>query len=77
TRHRRTLNSWYWLGWWVQPVLESARDLLLAHEGPDLIEIRAFVMSGPGHARGAGERRRRPGPSARRRPVAVRPALPP
>ncbi|MGW0783635.1 AAA family ATPase [Streptomyces sp. NPDC002913] len=31
TRHRRTLNSWYWLGWWVQPVLESPRDLLLAH----------------------------------------------
>ncbi|MFE4801255.1 AAA family ATPase [Streptomyces sp. NPDC056708] len=31
TRHRRTLNSWYWLGWWVQPVLESSRDLLLAH----------------------------------------------
>ncbi|MFI6940083.1 AAA family ATPase [Streptomyces sp. NPDC050418] len=31
TRHRRTLNSWYWLGWWVQPVLESTRDLLLAH----------------------------------------------
>ncbi|MFH9608874.1 AAA family ATPase [Streptomyces sp. NPDC017448] len=30
-RHRRTLNSWYWLGWWVQPVLESGRDLLLAH----------------------------------------------
>lgn len=30
-RHRRTLNSWYWLGWWVQPVLESPRDLLLAH----------------------------------------------
>ncbi|MFF6994210.1 AAA family ATPase [Streptomyces sp. NPDC008313] len=30
-RHRRTLNSWYWLGWWVQPVLETARDLLLAH----------------------------------------------
>ncbi|MCX5383624.1 AAA family ATPase [Streptomyces sp. NBC_00083] len=29
--HRRTLNSWYWLGWWVQPVLESPRDLLLAH----------------------------------------------
>ncbi len=22
-RHRRTLNSWYWLGWWVQPVLEN------------------------------------------------------
>ncbi|MDI3406579.1 AAA family ATPase [Streptomyces cavernicola] len=31
SRHRRTLNSWYWLGWWVQPVLESDRDLLLAH----------------------------------------------
>lgn len=31
THHRRTLNSWYWLGWWVQPVLESPRDLLLAH----------------------------------------------
>ncbi|MFZ3496244.1 AAA family ATPase [Streptomyces sp. 5.8] len=30
-RHRRTLNSWYWLGWWVQPVLETRRDLLLAH----------------------------------------------
>lgn len=30
-KHRRTLNSWYWLGWWVQPVLESPRDLLLAH----------------------------------------------
>lgn len=31
SRHRRTLNSWYWLGWWVQPVLETSRDLLLAH----------------------------------------------
>lgn len=31
SRHRRMLNSWYWLGWWVQPVLENARDLLLAH----------------------------------------------
>ncbi|MER6482244.1 AAA family ATPase [Streptomyces virginiae] len=31
SRHRRTLNSWYWLGWWVQPVLENRRDLLLAH----------------------------------------------
>ncbi|MEV5510297.1 AAA family ATPase [Streptomyces orinoci] len=30
-RHRRPLNSWYWLGWWVQPVLENGRDLLLAH----------------------------------------------
>ncbi|OEU96659.1 AAA family ATPase [Streptomyces oceani] len=30
-RHGRHLNSWYWLGWWVQPVLETRRDLLLAH----------------------------------------------
>jgi hypothetical protein len=29
--HHRSLNSWYWLGWWVQPVLETPRDLLLAH----------------------------------------------
>ncbi|MFJ8039686.1 AAA family ATPase [Kitasatospora sp. NPDC096147] len=29
--HRRPLSSWYWLGWWVQPVLEDARDLRLAH----------------------------------------------
>lgn len=31
SRLNRPLNSWYWLGWWVQPVLESPRDLLLAH----------------------------------------------
>ncbi|MDT0442740.1 AAA family ATPase [Streptomyces johnsoniae] len=30
-RHGRPLSSWYWLGWWVQPVLESARDLRLAY----------------------------------------------
>ena len=30
-RHRRPLNSWYWLGWWVQPLLETPRDLALAH----------------------------------------------
>lgn len=30
-RHRRPLSSWYWLGWWVQPVLEDPRDLALAH----------------------------------------------
>ncbi|MFR9726387.1 AAA family ATPase [Streptomyces sp. MS19] len=30
-RHGRPLTSWYWLGWWVQPVLETERDLLLAH----------------------------------------------
>ncbi|MQS08686.1 AAA family ATPase [Streptomyces alkaliphilus] len=29
-RHGRPLASWYWLGWWVQPVLETRRDLLLA-----------------------------------------------
>ncbi|MER6395992.1 AAA family ATPase [Kitasatospora sp. NPDC001603] len=29
--HRRPLSSWYWLGWWVQPVLEDSRDLALAH----------------------------------------------
>ena len=29
--HHRSMNSWYWLGWWVQPVLETGRDLLLAH----------------------------------------------
>ncbi|MFF1905348.1 AAA family ATPase [Kitasatospora sp. NPDC058218] len=29
--HRRPLSSWYWLGWWVQPVLEDGRDLALAH----------------------------------------------
>ncbi|MDI2126464.1 AAA family ATPase [Yinghuangia seranimata] len=27
----RPLNSWYWLGWWVQLVLETPRDLALAH----------------------------------------------
>ncbi|EST24459.1 hypothetical protein N566_24985 [Streptomycetaceae bacterium MP113-05] len=31
SRHGRQLNSWYWLGWWVQPVLETRRDLFLAH----------------------------------------------
>ncbi|MEV6975869.1 AAA family ATPase [Kitasatospora sp. NPDC093806] len=30
-RHGRPLSSWYWLGWWVQPVLEDTRDLALAH----------------------------------------------
>ncbi|WP_211367722.1 AAA family ATPase [Streptomyces sedi] len=30
-RHGRPLSSWYWLGWWVQPVLETERDLILAH----------------------------------------------
>ncbi|WP_345702055.1 AAA family ATPase [Kitasatospora terrestris] len=30
-RHGRPLSSWYWLGWWVQPVLETPHDLALAH----------------------------------------------
>jgi tetratricopeptide (TPR) repeat protein len=30
-RYGRPLSSWYWLGWWVQPVLETHRDLLLAY----------------------------------------------
>ncbi|GAA1894512.1 AAA family ATPase [Streptomyces sodiiphilus] len=30
-RHGRPLSSWYWLGWWVQPVLETGRDLHLAY----------------------------------------------
>ncbi|MET8622651.1 AAA family ATPase [Kitasatospora sp. NPDC004669] len=42
--HRRPLSSWYWLGWWVQPVLEDARDLALAHashwlDGRHLVEL--------------------------------------
>ncbi|WP_206307820.1 AAA family ATPase [Streptomyces sp. A0958] len=52
-RYRRTLNSWYWLGWWVQPVLESPRDLLLAHashwlDGRHVPELdRALAALGP------------------------------
>ncbi|MDI5964744.1 AAA family ATPase [Streptantibioticus silvisoli] len=30
-RYGRSLGSWYWLGWWVQPVLESEQDLALAY----------------------------------------------
>ncbi|MFD7922192.1 AAA family ATPase [Streptomyces sp. NPDC059740] len=53
SRHRRALNSWYWLGWWVQPVLETSRDLLLAHashwlDGRHLPELdRALAGTGP------------------------------
>ncbi|MCG7528641.1 CbxX/CfqX, partial [Streptomyces sp. OfavH-34-F] len=52
TRHRRTLNSWYWLGWWVQPVLESPRDLLLAHashwlDGRHLAELDRALAALP------------------------------
>lgn len=52
SRHRRTLNSWYWLGWWVQPVLESGRDLLLAHashwlDGRHLAELDGALAGCP------------------------------
>ncbi|MER5638775.1 AAA family ATPase [Kitasatospora sp. NPDC002227] len=51
-RHRRPLSSWYWLGWWVQPVLEDARDLTLAHashwlDGRHLTELDAALASCP------------------------------
>ncbi|WP_051837444.1 AAA family ATPase [Streptomyces sp. NRRL WC-3742] len=51
--HRRPLSSWYWLGWWVQPVLEDARDLALAHashwlDGRHLAELdRALEQCAP------------------------------
>lgn len=52
SRHQRTLNSWYWLGWWVQPVLESGRDLLLAHashwlDGRHLAELDQALAGCP------------------------------
>lgn len=52
TRHGRTLNSWYWLGWWVQPVLEHERDLLLAHashwlDGRHVAELDRALASCP------------------------------
>ena len=51
-RHRRPLSSWYWLGWWVQPVLEDARDLALAHashwlDGRHLTELDAALAQCP------------------------------
>ncbi|MGA5699540.1 AAA family ATPase [Peterkaempfera bronchialis] len=52
-RHRRPLSSWYWLGWWVQPVLEDRRDLALAHashwlDGRHLTELdRAMALCPP------------------------------
>ncbi|MGA5817885.1 AAA family ATPase [Kitasatospora sp. NPDC094028] len=51
--HRRPLSSWYWLGWWVQPVLETTRDLALAHashwlDGRHLTELdRALEQCPP------------------------------
>ncbi|WP_370079794.1 AAA family ATPase [Streptacidiphilus sp. MAP12-16] len=51
-RHRRPLSSWYWLGWWVQPVLEDARDLALAHashwlDGRHLAELERALGDCP------------------------------
>ncbi|MFF7636740.1 AAA family ATPase [Kitasatospora sp. NPDC008050] len=52
-RHQRPLSSWYWLGWWVQPVLEDQRDLALAHashwlDGRHLAELdRAMTQCPP------------------------------
>ncbi|WP_083974464.1 AAA family ATPase [Kitasatospora mediocidica] len=51
--HQRPLSSWYWLGWWVQPVLEGTRDLALAHashwlDGRHLAELdRALEQCPP------------------------------
>ncbi|WP_441251762.1 AAA family ATPase [Kitasatospora sp. McL0602] len=52
SRHRRPLSSWYWLGWWVQPVLEDARDLTLAHashwlDGRHLTELDRALAECP------------------------------
>ncbi|MET8700551.1 AAA family ATPase [Kitasatospora sp. NPDC004723] len=51
-RHARPLSSWYWLGWWVQPVLESPRDLALAHashwlDGRHLAELDQALQQCP------------------------------
>ncbi|WP_106970334.1 AAA family ATPase [Kitasatospora phosalacinea] len=51
-RHRRPLSSWYWLGWWVQPVLETPRDLALAHashwlDGRHLTELDHALTTCP------------------------------
>ncbi|GAB2586741.1 AAA family ATPase [Streptomyces capparidis] len=50
--HGRTLSSWYWLGWWVQPVLETHQDLLLAHashwlDGRHVDELEAALAQCP------------------------------
>ena len=51
-RHRRPLSSWYWLGWWVQPILEDSRDLALAHashwlDGRHLPELERALADCP------------------------------
>jgi ATPase family associated with various cellular activities (AAA)/AAA lid domain len=50
--HGRSFNSWYWLGWWVQPVLETERDLLLAHashwlDGRHVAELEEALAACP------------------------------
>lgn len=52
TAHGRSFNSWYWLGWWVQPVLETRRDLLLAHashwlDGRHVTELEEALAACP------------------------------
>ncbi|MFE6867335.1 AAA family ATPase [Kitasatospora sp. NPDC057692] len=54
-RHARPLSSWYWLGWWVQPVLETPRDLTLAHashwlDGRHLTELDQALEQCPAPA---------------------------
>ncbi|WP_370123771.1 AAA family ATPase [Streptacidiphilus sp. MAP12-33] len=54
-KHRRPLSSWYWLGWWVQPLLENERDLALAHashwlDGRHLAELDQALAECPGAA---------------------------
>ncbi|WP_406290766.1 AAA family ATPase [Embleya sp. NBC_00896] len=51
-KYGRPLNSWYWLGWWVQLVLETPRDLALAHashwlDGRHLPELDAALALCP------------------------------
>ncbi|MFC1411453.1 AAA family ATPase [Streptacidiphilus sp. N1-12] len=60
-RHRRPLSSWYWLGWWVQPVLEDARDLCLAHashwlDGRHLAELEHALSECPAREEDASVR---------------------
>ena len=60
-RHRRPLSSWYWLGWWVQPVLEDGRDLSLAHashwlDGRHLSELEHALADCPAREHDASVR---------------------
>ncbi|MFF8772047.1 AAA family ATPase [Kitasatospora sp. NPDC015120] len=60
-RHARPLSSWYWLGWWVQPVLETPRDLALAHashwlDGRHLAELDQALEQCPAPAEDSSAR---------------------